>query len=117
MFKDFITDKIGREIHSLEQFRYRNIMPIKEFLVSEEPAGFIYPGFLTPNKNSKKLALGEFWGGRDRYLWLHTDFTVPKEWKGMDVLGVFDFGLTGAGNTYGFESMLYRHNILRQFCR
>lgn len=111
MFKDFITEKIGREIDVLGQLRYQNIVPVEEFLATEEPENFTYPGFLAPGKSSKKMAVGEFWSGRDRYLWLHTDFQPPKEWKGKDVLGVFDFGQTGAGYNSGFESLLYIDGI------
>ena len=107
MFKDFIIEKINRELRFLEHLRYRDIVPVKEFLATVEPAGFTYPGFVVPGKNSKKMAVGEFWSGRDRYLWLHTDFQAPAEWKGKDVLGVFDFGQSGPGNTQGFESMLF----------
>jgi alpha-mannosidase len=107
MFKDFIVEKIGREIRHLEKLRYRNLIPVNEFLATEEPADFVYPGFIKPGKSSKKMTAGEFWSGRDRYLWLHTEFEVPGEWKGKDVLGVFDFGLTGDGHNSGFESLLF----------
>jgi alpha-mannosidase len=107
MFKDFIVEKIGREIYSLEGLRYQHITPVKELLATDEPEGFAYPGFIGPNKNSRKMAAGEFWSGRDRYLWLHTEFEAPKEWKGREVLGVFDFGITGGGHNSGFESLVF----------
>ena len=96
MFKDFIVEKISREIPVLEKLRYENTIPVKELLATEEPANFSYPGFIAPGKNSKKMAVGDFWSGRDRYLWLHCDFEAPREWKGKDVLGVFDFGKPAA---------------------
>ena len=107
MFKNFIIDKIAREIRTLDQFRYQNIIPVKEFLAAEEPADFKYPGFMAQNKFIKKMAVGDIWTGRDRYLWIHTDFDAPKEWKGKDALGVFDFGVTGGGTNSGFESLLF----------
>jgi alpha-mannosidase len=107
MFKDFIVEKIGREIRRLETLRYRNLIPVNELLATEEPAGFVYPGFVKPGSSSKKMTVGEFWSGRDRYLWLHTEFEAPGEWRGKDVLGVFDFGLTGGGHNSGFESLLF----------
>ena len=107
MFKDFIVEKIGREIPFMEKLRYQNIITVKEFTATDEPADFSYPGFIAPTKNSKKITVGEFWSGRDRYLWLHTDFEAPREWKGKDVLGVFDFGVTGGGHNSGFESLLF----------
>jgi alpha-mannosidase len=107
VFKDFIIEKIGRELYRLEQLRYRDILPVTDLLATEEPEGFVYPGFVKPGKASKKMAPGEFWSGRDRYLWLHTEFEAPREWKGRDALGVFDFGLTGGGYCSGFESLLF----------
>jgi alpha-mannosidase len=107
VFKDFIVEKIGRELHHLEQLRYRNVVPAAELIATEEPNDFVYPSFIQPGKTSKKMAVGDFWSGRDRYLWLHTEFETPKDWKGGDVLGVFDFGLTGGGHNSGFESLLF----------
>ncbi|GHU66380.1 hypothetical protein FACS189447_07110 [Spirochaetia bacterium] len=107
MFKDFIVEKIGREVRFLEQLRYRNITAVKELTATEEPKDFTYPGFIKPGKASKKINIGEFWSGRDRYLWIHTEFETPKEWKGKDTLGFFDFGLTGGGHNSGFESLLF----------
>jgi len=116
MFKDFIIDTINREVNLLRQLRYQNIVPVKEFSATEEPEGFNYPGFIAPGKNSKKMAVREFWSGRDRYLWLHTDFSAPAEWKNKNVpvkniLGVFDFGQTGGGHNSGFESLLFINGV------
>lgn len=111
MFKDFIVEKIGREVYRLEQLRYRNVIPAAELLATEEPEGFVYPGFVKPGKESKNMTPGDFWSGRDRYLWLHTEFDAPRDWKGKDALGVFDFGLTGGGHNSGFESLLFIDGI------
>ncbi|MCL2833033.1 MAG: alpha-mannosidase [Treponema sp.] len=111
MFKDFITEKIFREVKFLEQLRYQNIVPVNEFSATEEPDDFTYPGFLSPCKTSGKMGPGEFWSGRDRYIWLHTEFSAPKEWKGKDVLGVFNFGITGGGYNSGFEALLFLNRL------
>ena len=107
MFKDFILEKIGRELSALEQLRYQNRIPVKDFLATEEPEEFEYPGFLSPGKNSKKMSIGDYWSGRDRYIWLHTEFEAPMSWKGKDILGFFDFGKTGGGYCSGFESLIF----------
>ncbi|MDR0656769.1 MAG: alpha-mannosidase [Treponema sp.] len=107
MFKDFIMETINRAVRLLEGLRYQNIRPVEDLLVTEEHKDFVYPGFVVPNKTSKKMRIGEFWSGRDRYLWLHTEFETPKEWMRECVLGVFDFGLTGGGHNSGFESLLF----------
>lgn len=45
---------------------------------------------------------------------MHKDLYIPAEWKGKKVLGIFDFGNTGAGNNSGFESMLYVNGEMYQ---
>jgi alpha-mannosidase len=111
MFKDFLLERIAAQINALEHLRYQNIISVKEFFATEEPAGFEYPGFVAPGKKSRTMRVGEYWSGRDLYIWLHTDFLAPVEWKGRDVLGVFDFGQTGSGNNSGFESLLFIDHI------
>ena len=54
-----------------------------------------------------RMPLGADWKGRDLYLWLHADAEIPAEWEGKRAVGVFDFGMTGDGNNFGFESLLY----------
>lgn len=54
-----------------------------------------------------KICLGEEFVGRDRYLWLSREITVPAEKPGMCPAACFDFGKTGVNNKSGFESLLY----------
>ncbi|GHV06350.1 alpha-mannosidase [Spirochaetia bacterium] len=106
-FKDYYVEKIERQTAYLKQLRYRNIVPIKEFLASDEPADFKYPAVLPPGSSSKKMHIGDFWSGRDRYIWLDCKVKIPNEWKNEEVAGVFDFGTTGDGFNSGFESLLF----------
>jgi alpha-mannosidase len=107
MFNDFYVEKIIRQTDRLKNLRYRNIMPITEFRATDEPDGFTYPALVSPNDASRKKSIGDFWSGRDRYLWLNCRVKIPKEWKGREILGVFDFGATGGGFNSGFESLLF----------
>lgn len=63
-----------------------------------------YPGRLTGGELVRK---GEFFIGRDRYLWLQADAAVPEKREGSQIMGVFDFGKTGEGFNSGFESLLF----------
>ncbi|GHV12455.1 alpha-mannosidase [Spirochaetia bacterium] len=107
MFKDFIVEKIARQAAYLEELRYQNIIPVTELTATPEPENFKYPGFLSPGRGSHGIHTGDFWSGRDTYLWLHCTFEVPKDWGKQEFLGVFDFGVTGGGYNSGFESLLY----------
>ena len=60
------------------------------------------------------MRVGDTWKGRDLFLWMHREIQVPAEWKGKKIVGVFDFGNTGAGNNAGFESMLYLNGKMYQ---
>src|SRR5699024_10583790 len=33
--------------------------------------------------------------------------TLPSDWSDKKIVGIFDFGNTGAGNNSGFESLLF----------
>jgi len=104
----FHTDrKLERRISEVKQYRYRNIIQMKEFAVSEDEQGVVNPQVPVNFENWDTLKTGDFWSGRDRYLWMHREVFIPKEWKGMRVVGIFDFGKTGAGNNSGFEAMCY----------
>lgn len=51
--------------------------------------------------------LGDHFIGRDRYLWITKNITLPKHRDGYEVVGCFNFGETGGGFNSGFESLLY----------
>lgn len=104
----FHTDrKLERRISEVKQYRYLNIIQMKEFAVCEDEQGVVNPQVPVNFENWDTLKTGDFWSGRDRYLWMHKDIFIPKEWKGMRVVGIFDFGKTGVGNNSGFEAMCY----------
>jgi len=99
-------EKLLARIGELEPYRYRDAIPIDRFRAMPDPDGRI--GARPPSAGQwDTLAVGERWSGRDRYLWLAAEVSVPAEWAGRTVVGRFDFGKTGAGNCGGFEALLY----------
>lgn len=104
----FLTDrKLDRRISEVKNYRYRNAMNMKEFVVCEDEQGVVNPEVPVNFDNWETIQVGDCWSGRDRYLWMHKEVHIPEEWKGQRVVGVFDFGNTGAGNNSGFEAMCY----------
>lgn len=104
----FLTNrKLESRIMELKELRYRGKIGLEEFLAQEDEERAVTPVVPTAFENFKILKTGENWSGRDHYLWLHKEITIPEEWKGKKAVGIFDFGNTGAGNNSGFESLLY----------
>lgn len=104
----FLTDnKLEARTQQLKGYRYREVMHLGDFLVSEDRQGTVNPEVPADYDGWDSMQVNDTWEGRDRYLWLHKDITIPEEWKGKKVLGIFDYGNTGAGNNSGFESLLY----------
>lgn len=118
----FLTDrKLERRIQELEPYRYRDIIPMKYFDAAEDHQGVVNPQFpafpgsgSASGKEWETIETGDTWKGRDRYLWLHKELIIPDEWKEKKIVGIFDFGNTGAGNNSGFESMLYVNGSMYQ---
>lgn len=111
----FLTDrKLERRITELQEYRYRDIIRLEEFAVKEDTEGVVNPALPTSFEGWDTLRTGDTWKGRDRFLWMHKEIPVPAEWKGRKIVGIFDFGNTGAGNNSGFESMLYLNGSMYQ---
>lgn len=108
MAQMFLTDrKLDRRISEIQNYRYREIISLKEFAVCEDEQGVVNPVVPVNFENWETIKTGDCWSGRDRYLWLHKEIYIPEEWKGKRAVGIFDFGNTGAGNNSGFEAMCY----------
>lgn len=115
MKKMFFTDKkLEKRIEELKDYRYQDIIQLKEFLVKEDTMGVVNPPVPTEFENWDTLRTGDVWRGRDRYLWMHKDIEIPQEWKDKKVVGIFDYGITRPGNIAGFESMLYVNGEMYQ---
>lgn len=104
----FHTDrKLDRRIQEIKNYRYRDLIPMEKFAVREDVQGVVNPEVPVCFDGWDTIRTGDCWSGRDRYLWMHREVTIPEEWKGRRVVGIFDFGRTGAGNNSGFEAMCY----------
>ncbi|MBP1913397.1 alpha-mannosidase [Lederbergia galactosidilytica] len=103
----FLTEnKFENRIRELADFRYRDRISIKDFMIQEDDGeiGAYPPGQYDPQQ---KMSLGDYWKGRDRYLWLHTTVVAHQRLAGKQLVGLFSFGRTGGGNNSGFESLLF----------
>ena len=103
----FLTErKFEARINELEQYRYRDCVTIAQFN-SQEDDGEIgaYPPVAYDEQSTMKL--GDYWKGRDRYIWLHADVDSHLASNGQQIVGLFSFGKTGGGNNSGFESLLF----------
>ena len=104
----FHTDrKLDRRIHEVKNYRYRDVRELKEFAIREDEQGVVNPVAPVCFEGWDTIRVGDCWSGRDRYLWMHKEVEIPEEWRGRRVVGIFDFGKTGAGNNSGFEAMCY----------
>lgn len=103
----FWTDeKLGARVAELDRYRYRDTFELTEWLGIEDKEGAngVYPPEF---EQGETYRVGDYWTGRDMYLWLHTIVEVPAHWQGRRIVGLFDFGRTGSGNNSGFESLLF----------
>lgn len=103
----FLTDrKLEARIHEIEKCRYRDVTSLEYLECLEDTQGVVNPT-IPSDFGTDVIKVGDTWKGRDLYLWLHKEVTIPETWKDKKVLGLFDYGNTGAGNNSGFESLLY----------
>lgn len=111
----FLTDrKLEQRISELQEYRYRDIINLNEFKVQEDLQGDVNPSLPQTFEGWDTLRTGDVWKGRDRFLWMHREISVPEQWKGKKIAGIFDFGKTGSGNNSGFEAMLYLNGEMYQ---
>ncbi|MEK5440323.1 MULTISPECIES: alpha-mannosidase [unclassified Fredinandcohnia] len=103
----FLTErKFEERIRELEGYRYRECVGIDKFYTHEDDGEIgAYPPSEYNATNS--MQIGDYWKGRDRYLWLHAYVDSHISKNGQQIVGLFSFGKTGGGNNSGFESLLF----------
>lgn len=103
----FLTErKFEARIHELEGYRYRDCIEIEQFFTHDDDGKVgAFPPADYDEKNTMRI--GDYWKGRDRYLWLRADVAAHLPSDGRQVIGLFSFGKTGGGNNSGFESLLF----------
>lgn len=104
----YTIDKLRNRIHELDNYRYRDIIELEYFNTKLNGDKDIAPNI--PNEYDGVIKVGETWKGRDLYLWMQKVVDIPSNWEKKTVVGIFDFGETGAGNNSGFESLFYINN-------
>lgn len=105
----FLTvQKFGKRARELEKFRFMEMESLFPMLSMEdgEPSGAVHCT-VPEHIDGDEVFEGDFFRGRDRYLWLRKVVRIQAARQGSRVAGLFDFGTTGAGANSGFESMLY----------
>lgn len=107
----FTVEKFRRRVEELGRRRYFGLTCVAPFtavpgtLGEDEHYHGAPPEGITDE--GTEFGLHDFFVGRDRYLWLEKEMTLPSAKEGCRVVGLFDFGETGDGNNSGFESLLY----------
>ncbi|SFL45610.1 alpha-mannosidase [Gracilibacillus orientalis] len=101
------VEKLDKQVSELQPYRYRNIKAITSFNCLLDEEGKVGERPPANTNDWQTININDKWEGRDKYLWLKTDITIPKTWKDAKIIGVFDFGKTGGGHNSGFESLLY----------
>lgn len=105
----FLTaDKLAKFTKNLEQRRYTELQCIAPFTAMEAKTGVDEVNNKIPEKiEGMEIKLHDFFIGRDRYLWMQKKVVLPAHKDGMQVTGIFDFGIANQGLSTGFESLLY----------
>ncbi|WP_062354040.1 alpha-mannosidase [Bacillus kwashiorkori] len=98
--------KFEARIRELESYRYRDCVTINEFFMNEDD-GEIGAHPPVEYKQNSKMRIGDYWRGRDRYIWLHANVDSHLQLQNKQIVGLFSFGKTGGGNNSGFESLLF----------
>lgn len=101
----YTIDKLRNRIHELDDYRYRDKVELEYFNTKLNGNRDIAPNI--PTEYDGVIKTGEIWKGRDLYLWMQKEVDIPSNWENKTVVGIFDFGETGAGNNSGFESLFY----------
>lgn len=103
----FTNQKLEKRIQEIATFRYRDIITLPEFQVTDADPAPVNPPVPTPDETWDCVKTGTHWLGRNRYLWLARKVQIPGEWKGRRAVGVFNFGNIGKDKGGSFEAMCY----------
>ncbi len=103
----FSKEKFERRAQELEGCRWIQMENIEWFYKKESDLGAEVHTSCPPAFTEEKMKLGDEFAGRDRYIWLQKEISVPEKKDGCKVIGYFNFGNTGGGGNSGFESLLY----------
>lgn len=104
----FIKEKLQQRLNELGSRRYFGNQCIAPFVSMEGQLSSDAHYTMAPeNVQGDEFKINDLFVGRDRYLWLEKKVTMLEPKDGCEVVGIFNFGDTGHGGSYGFESLLY----------
>lgn len=110
----FFTDKkLEKRIAEIEQYRYRDVIHLEDFLVKEDVQGVVNPVVPIDFSGWNTMKVGEYWSGQDDYLWMHKELQIPAAWKEKRIVGLFDFPVSGMWPG-AFELMCYINGEMYQ---
>lgn len=106
------VEKLTKRLEQLEKYRYHRhrSLPVAnyDFRIDEQAEVAAMP---PADAVWDRLSIGETWEGWDLTAWMRTSVVIPAAWAGETVVGLFDIGKTGGGNTFGFEALLYVNGV------
>lgn len=106
----FREEKLKQRTEEIKNFRYQNINPIIDWNVTED----VEKNQKYPSERDISMEvpfhINDRWEGRDYYLWITSTIEIPIFDKTKKIVLLFDFGRTGGGHNYGFESLLFINN-------
>ena len=87
----FTQQKLASRIREIEPYRYRGRQALEGLTFQLDPESVV--GAYPPNGGEwQGCDLGQRWRGKDLYVWLRSQVTIPSEWAGHRVLLRYDFG-------------------------
>jgi alpha-mannosidase len=104
----FTIDKLSKETNELAHFRYINKNIIKHFYCYEDEESLKYPPIST---NWDECSLGNYWRGRDKYLWVKVPFSYTLSNEENEIILFADFGNTDGWHNSGFESLCFVQGV------
>ena len=104
----YMHEKFKSRVGELNWRRYFGHQSIAPFTAMEGQLAEDESNVSLPEKiEGNSFGLNDVFEGVDRYLWLEKTVDFPEAKEGCEIVGLFDFGDTGAGYNSGFESLLY----------
>ena len=75
----FLTErKLDRRITEIREYSYREVSALEGFAAREDEQGVVNPEVPTSFEGWDVIHTGDRWSGRDRYLWLDKEITLPE---------------------------------------
>lgn len=104
----FTLEKLKRRTEELKHRRYFGHISIAPFAAMEGRTAEdeVYREFRDIIEG-EPISVGDFFSGRDKYIWFDKETDLLPEKQGCRVVGLFNFGKTQDGYLGGFESLLY----------